>query len=609
MNATGYLEFLIVSALSLVLGVGVPMPISIPPLPEEPALLRIAPKDSFVFVSWSGSAPASPKSTNRTERLAAEPEVRAMFEEMRTAALQMLNRQAGPEMGLALRTLDFATTTFQHPGCFFVSDIEFRSKLDGGLAVKLGDRMTSAKAIMGALELAFAGMLRNGAPQHEDLEVGDVTFRAMPIPADKLFLGWAVVDDWFLLASGKKVPEQMLAGLRGETQGIQENPSFHALQTQTAVAQTSTRTFLDLERVYDILRSRNATQPLALAQLLGLGQATAMFSTTGLEGDGYCYRVQFTAPEHTGLLGAFAGGPLRQDDLMRIPSDANLALSCRIDVPALEQALIELSSMGAPAAGHNAYEDEWLGAFAEAMGVDWRDDLLAHLGDQLTLWNAPSQGGALFTGAAGTLSLKDPEAFANSMNRLGRRLAEMGPSKEQLIAQNGAFRRHSAAVETFDCSGHKAMWLDVFDDDFLIAPSWTTTKSHLVAGMTPQSLRATVGQDGPPNPDQSLLRHARYNRRGNASGMLHIDMHNVVETGYPALLMFVQSMGLEWQREGFDFDLANMPRLDALLPHLGRELTLLEPNDTGWAIRREGSMPAIDPAMFIVLLSALATFS
>ena len=55
----------------LLAGLGwAPSVFSVPPLPEDPALLRAAPADTMVYVQWFGARKARPDARNVTERLA-----------------------------------------------------------------------------------------------------------------------------------------------------------------------------------------------------------------------------------------------------------------------------------------------------------------------------------------------------------------------------------------------------------------------------------------------------------------------------------------------------------------------------------------------------------
>ena len=54
-------------------------PLGLPPAPEEPALAAVAPPDCLAYVALAGSGTPDAKSTNRTEQLLAEPEVRKLL--------------------------------------------------------------------------------------------------------------------------------------------------------------------------------------------------------------------------------------------------------------------------------------------------------------------------------------------------------------------------------------------------------------------------------------------------------------------------------------------------------------------------------------------------
>ena len=83
----GLLEWLLL----LVTGLG--LPFGVPPLPENPTLLRAAPDDCVAFVEWFGVDDADPRSRNATERLAAEPEIRRFAVTVRDALRAFVERE------------------------------------------------------------------------------------------------------------------------------------------------------------------------------------------------------------------------------------------------------------------------------------------------------------------------------------------------------------------------------------------------------------------------------------------------------------------------------------------------------------------------------------
>lgn len=83
--------------ITLLLGGGAGLPLSLPPLPEDPMLVRVAPAECLVYTSWSGMAVADAKSTNQTEQLLAEPEVRDMFAQIERAITSGIERNGPPQ--------------------------------------------------------------------------------------------------------------------------------------------------------------------------------------------------------------------------------------------------------------------------------------------------------------------------------------------------------------------------------------------------------------------------------------------------------------------------------------------------------------------------------
>ena len=60
----------------LLFGGQVGVPLGLPPLPEDAVMASVAPPECLWYFSWSGVGEPDPKSTNQTEQLLAEPEVR-----------------------------------------------------------------------------------------------------------------------------------------------------------------------------------------------------------------------------------------------------------------------------------------------------------------------------------------------------------------------------------------------------------------------------------------------------------------------------------------------------------------------------------------------------
>src|SRR5262245_56407943 len=385
-------------ALALALVVGVPQPFSMPPQPEDPALLRMVPKDCICAATWSGAAAPAADSRNRTELLCAEPEVRRSLLALRSAVEGMFQRGGPAAASIARAGITVAGDALQHPGCAFVRSIAHRPQktLAAGIALHLGADMAAAKVLLGLLGTALRAQQGAGAELHDDVEVDDVRFRALPTDVAHPFLGWAEVDGWLLVAIGEGVCTQLVHGLRGSAEGLRGEGAVQRLLAATAVARPATRTFVDCQRMLAALAAMgsdaNSAAVARFADALGLARAGAALSTTGLDADGFAARVHVDLTERTGLLAALAARPLAQDALLTMPADADVAVALHVEPVALEEALLALCGAIVGDDLQDDYES-FQREFAAHVGVAWRSDLLLRLDGQLALWNAPSQGG------------------------------------------------------------------------------------------------------------------------------------------------------------------------------------------------------------------------
>lgn len=593
------LQLLSFAMFSLAAAVGVPLPCSLPPRPEQPALLRVAPKDSIAFLSWSGARPADAEAHNRSERLAAEPQLQALVAQLRQALLGMVGGDG--EAALVRRALEVGSGALQRPGCAFVQRMQYRPRreLRGGIVLKLDEQLQGARAVMGALDLLLSQQLQ--VERAEPLEVDGVVFRRLPLPKPELFVGYGELDGWFALVVGEEVARQVVAGLRNRDPGLAAHPDYAQLAPGAAVAQPCTRAFLDVQALQRLLGESHGEHWLRLLQALGLQGATAAVATAGLEGDGFCARLRLAVPERKGLLAALGDRPLRPEELLQIPADAELAAAVRGDL-----ALAFRSGIGALGSLGGGAPEQFEGRFAELVlqltGVRWQQDLLAPLGDQLTLWSAPSQGSFAGSGLCASVLLRDGAAFGTTLQQAMAALGERLPGKQQARAAGKRLRRGQGGIDAFEHGDRRCWWIDPLDAELPVAPAWTATQQHLLASLLPQPLKASLDAEAAGDDGQRLLRGKALQGLGDAEAMLCIDLQRLLANGYPALLVLLQAVSNEWQREGFAFDLADLPPPAALLPHLGPELLTLRRVDGGLQLQRTGTLPVVEPLALILAI-------
>ena len=136
----GIWEMIILFGLGLV---SIPMPFSVPPLPEDQNLLRAAPAETIAYFSWFGRANANPQSHNKTERLAAEPEVRELVLTVAKAIRRAWEIEARDDFEHATECFNMLAMLSERPGCVFLSGVDLPPtpvSIRAGLVAHLGAR-------------------------------------------------------------------------------------------------------------------------------------------------------------------------------------------------------------------------------------------------------------------------------------------------------------------------------------------------------------------------------------------------------------------------------------------------------------------------------------
>jgi hypothetical protein len=234
------------------------------------------------------------------------------------------------------------------------------------------------------------------------------------------------------------------------------------------------------------------------------------------------------------------------------------------------------------------------GPASEMLGVDVEKDLLARLGDALTVWSSPSRsGGLLLNGLTFAVTLKDAKAFRAPFGVAMSKLAELAPRKTDGVSR---WVQRGAYLERIDDHATPIWFLNCVGLESIVAPAWCVTDSHLLVGMFPQAL-VDVLEDGPPADslasDSAFAEHVGDEEGTLAAGLF--DLGAGFETIYPALQMLASYVLSEIQHEGFELDMRSFPRYRTVARHLGREYMRVDVSRRGVTLTRRGTLPMSDP--------------
>lgn len=571
-----------------------PLPVAVPPLPEDPKLLRVAPSDTVAYLQWFGAADPDPGRRNETEALVAEPQVQQMITGILAALRTAAVRGTGGD-ALGGELFDLGLLALRRPGCAFLGRMDRPpgpDQIEAGLVINLGEAAQAVQLTLRKMESLLVSTMPPGmAIESEDPEAVDgVRFRALPLPPGGPPVSWAVVDGYVALAVGSETPARIVRGLRAaDAAGLNDHPAFAQLHGEVRVARPCIRSFVDVAGIVQSVAALAGPRTEGL-EALGLMDLEAVLSESGLEGDGFTARSLIGTSGRTGFLKLLDGPQLTAGDLAIVPGDASIAYGVSADLLGIYRGVLDLAESAQPGA-REEFRAEVLGEIEETVGLKLEEDVLAHLGDALTMWSSPGQGGLLITGFTAALSLQNPDAFRDSFAKIMARVRERAPVEER--SPSGRLSRNVYLRET-DYADHRIYYLNAVGEELPFAPAWCVTDTHLLFSAFPQMLKATIDR----GVDLPTSLGSRAGLVGDKTlALTYTDARRMFEILYPIGHMVAQ-MGLsQLQREGIELDISLLPTASSILPHLGAEVSTFASSERGLLLERTGTLPLADPIL------------
>ncbi len=602
---TAYLELLFL----ILIGSTIPQPFGIPPLVEDPTLLRVIPSDSIAFIEWFGSSTANPKSANLTERLAAEPEIRAFLQKLQSATNHAIETEVGNAGVSPKLMLQLGAALLQRPGCIFLTGaIDPQTggfPPEGGLVVQLGDQ---APAILKQAREIFRQVNKISEEVMSSLPddpapIGKAQFHIIPMAGPSARFQWAIIDGYLVLTVGERIPKLIVDGLnKGE--GITTNPRFVHASGRVRVARPSFRSYIDINRCVKLATGLGALQATPMLELLGVTGLEALATENGLEGDGFASRSVLTTTGRKGIFSFIDDRGLTDSDLAIVPRDTAFATITRLSIPKLIEQSLRMFAKAQPREVA-ALEQHTLGPLRDLLGLDLRHDLIAHLGDTIALFDAQANKGSMLNGMTLTISLADKDAFQPSFAKLMKRLTELAPKK--IPSQRGRLRRN-IFLESLEYRGRQIHFLNAIGEMLPIAPAWAVTDTHLVIGLFPQNIKSVIDRDLSATP--SIAPVLKDELGPQVISLSLTDLPQLLPVVYPWLQTGGQMLLTQAQRQGFDLNISALPRLAAIATHLEAERAQLSVDEADFLWERKGTFPTLDSMLagFVFVAVGVGSF-
>ena len=465
------MAFTTISWLWLSTFIGLPgLPFGVPPQPEDPVMSNVAPEECLFYMSSAGMAAADAHSANQTEQLLAEPEVQKMAAEIERAIKSGLaKKMSGPGAVPGVSADDAAMLGrlfITGAKAVYLANLKIQPggppQVSAGVVVNLGE---SADKVKSLLDKVLAS-----TPVRKTESDGATWYEIQPDPTAPIFK-FGVIEQYFVLGIGQGEVEAMLKRAHGNPPAWLEK-----VRKDLPIERRSTVEYLNIGKIRETFLPLGGPQAAMAVETLGLNNVTAVCTTTGLDQSGFVSRTLVAIDGQPQGLFSFANAkPLAETDLAAIPADATFAAAVRIDPSAVFQQFLAMAEKFDPRAKAEILAS--LEQMHNVLGVKVPQDLLGPLGDTVSIYDSPSEGG-LLAGLTAVVSVKDP---AKAKAAFGKLVPAMQQGLNRPSVANPQFGMPPVrpALEKLDFAGQRDLFLQRPESGFLRRP-----------GMVPDGRRA-----------------------------------------------------------------------------------------------------------------------
>ena len=598
MNMVGFsfIELLIVLMMG---GSPLGLPLSLPPLPEDPAMSQVAPEDCLWYLSWAGCAKPDPASKNHTEQLLAEHEIQRFVSELESRLREAIKRGApqGPQAAQAAMLAEegpkLVKFLITRPAALFVEQASVSPAgilVKGGAVISAGDQAAEVKQSIDRIARVLFPGAKNANQQSGELKL------PMPEGAPPIELRWH--KNYFVLGVGDGAANAIIKRFGGNS------PEWLSkLRKDLPVERPAIVHYLNIRRAAGMAIPFIGLEGVRIVNALGLDRLNHYASVSGLEGTGAVNRSHLAMDgKPRGIFALVESEPLKQADLAAVPKDATFAIAARFDADQALQRLIDLIGQIDPR-GQQQFKDE-LAGLEKQLGFKISEDVLQSLGDTWCIYNSPGEGGLVITGLTAVVQVNDRDRLIKAHDKLLASIRAVNAELAKLQADNGNRGRRPRSVEIgdFKFGGHSVYFLSFIGDEVPFAPAWCITDKELIISAFPQMIKARLSRGTTSGTLADLPEIAQcFQGEVQPSAVFYQDTRSVFRLIYPMLHVFAAMICNELQAEHLDVDISLLPSMAAIEPHLqpGVSAVYMTAEGIRWEARQ--TLPSAGAAPLLLL--------
>lgn len=579
------------------------LPLGIPPAEPDRNMARVAPEECLFYMSWSGMAEASADSTNHTERLLAEPQVKRFIQVVTDRLNAALVKGAGEGQNarrVAQITPRIVTQMAVNPTAIFAGN--FTEGPTGltvpvGVVVNLGDEA-------GAFEKDLLAVLEILIEQPVPRAVKGVRTLVTPLGVPKI--QWTIQDGYFILGVSDGTIAQIQERMSGDAvpQWLTQAHKRLPVHRVSSVTYVNTKDILEavmpMVTPFLLAQGPEAGNPL---NALGLTNLETIVNVTGLSETAVVSRTWLHIKgKPTGIFAMLNAEPIQAADLATIPADSTIAFSMKLNPEKTFDQFVALIDAFEPGSEQQIRAE--LQGLRGEIGFDLETDLFDSLGDTWTLYASPSENGTIVMNATAVVEVRNAARLRAVSDTIAKNIRNF----EQQMRQFNSGRQRTVGVRSMNVGGHTVHFLNAIGEELGVAPAWCVTDKHVIFSLFPQGISAFLNRK-PGTKSLATLPHIQQALQADPppSKLFHVDSQAVCRAAYPLILIGANLLFSEMQREGIDLNISVMPEGETIARHLQPALTTVKNHEDGIEMISTRTLPvsfgvttSVVPSLFLV---------